>query len=139
MLKSSPKKKNSNISSTSSISDVVVVFDSPKVSDSIILVKNSKMSNESEYGFDALHTDDSTDDEEIDNVINRPYWSQSNNRNAIVIDQTGIDDKIVENFFGSKAEKVDAMEIFPKSVPEKRRRSTAIWKTPPRYSVLPKY
>lgn len=89
------------------------------------------------FNFDALQTDDETDEE--DNIPYAPQWSKSKNRSDQVIDQEQIDPNIIDRFFGCRAESVDLMAIFPASAPIVRRRSTAVWKTPPRYSTLPKY
>lgn len=125
-------------SSTAS-SDLDIVMDNSIAANSIIVLDSSVDStiHNDVYGFDALHTDDSTDYEEDD--CYKPYWSLYKNRIAIVIDQTNIKSMIVDQLFSSKPETVTSSEIFPASTPVARRRSTAIWNTPPRYSMLPKY
>lgn len=89
------------------------------------------------HAFDAIHTDDSTDYE--DEQIAMPYWTTKKNRLAIVIEQTNVNSKITDAFFDSKSQTVNLQEIFKLSAPIKRRRSTSVWNTPPRYSLLPKY
>lgn len=89
------------------------------------------------YNFDALQTDDETDEE--DNTPYAPQWSQFKNRFGHVIDQEDIDPDVIDEFFGCRAETVDLKAIFPNIVPIARRRSTAVWNTPPHYSSLPKY
>lgn len=87
--------------------------------------------------FDSLHSDDPTDHE--DEQFNLPYWSLYQNRISIVIEQTNINPKIVDTLFNSKPQTVQSNEIFKYTSPIVRRRSTAVWNTPPRYSLLPKY
>lgn len=110
-----------------------VAHSTPKRVDSSI----EQLSHESGYGFDALHTDDSTDFE--DEQTKLPYWCLEKNRLAIVIEQTHVNSKITDAFFDSKPQTVDSQKIFKNSLPIQRRRSTAVWNTPPRYSLLPKY
>lgn len=128
--------------SKDSLSDDMIVLDSPMASkNSIIVLDSSIASNSSVFGFDALQTDDSTD-EEIDVSVcesRQPYWSLYNNRIAIVIDQTKVKTKVIDKLFGSGPETVLSEKIFPFKTPIRRRRSTAFWNTPPRYSILPKY
>lgn len=90
-----------------------------------------------DFNFDALQTDDETDEE--DNTPYAPEWSKSKNRWVHVIDQEQMDPNIIDQFFGCHAESVDLKQIFPAITPIVRRRSTAVWTTPPRYSTLPKY
>lgn len=97
----------------------------------------SSVQTQTVYDFDALHTDDSTDYEE--DVPKRQYWSLYKNRIAIVTDQSDIRTNVIDIFFGSKVEQVRSTEIFPNTKLVQRRRSTAVWNTPPRYSTLPKY
>lgn len=87
--------------------------------------------------FDSLHSDDPTDYE--DDWFNVPYWSLYRNRISIVVDQTTVNPKIVDTLFNSKPQTVQSNEIFKYTSPIVRRRSTAVWNTPPRYSMLPKY
>lgn len=107
-------------------------------SDSSANTSRQNRSNRSDgYNFDALQTDDDTDEE--DNTPYAPQWSKSKIRSGPVIDQEQIDPNIIDQFFGCRAESVDLMAIFPACAPIVRRRSTAVWNTPPRYSTLPKY
>lgn len=108
---------------------------------SSLVVDSSFASNESVYGFDALQTDDPTDEDFDGESTNKrkPYWSLYKNRIAIVIDQEKIKTDVIDSLFDSGPQVVNSMEIFPFKTPVSRRRSTAIWNTPPRYSMLPKY
>lgn len=119
----------------------MIVLDSPVVSSNLVVLDSSIVSNETEYGFDALQTDDPTDDEDDVEIAEtrKPYWSLYKNRIAIVVDQTKVKAKVIDKLFGSGPETVDSLEIFPFHKPTPRRRSTAFWNTPPRYSMLPKY
>lgn len=131
--------KNDSRNSSTSSSDLEIVLDNPIESNNIIILDSSidsTVQDESRI-FDDLQTDDPTEFEEGDTF--KPYWSIHTNRVAIVIDQYDVTSKIVDSFFGSKAESVILQDIFPDSVPIARRRSTAFWNTPPRYSMLPKY
>lgn len=119
--------------------DIIVVLDSSNDTSSGVMVDSSvsSTSTQTDFGFDALDTDDPTDvseDEERD-----PYWSLYQNRIAIVKDQATVNFNVIDKFFSCKHETVDSRTIFPLSVAIKRRRSTAKWNTPPRYSTLPKY
>lgn len=104
--------------------------------------------------FSMLCTDDDDDydyeseenssDEENAKSNNRPAppeWSLTMNRKSNVINQTGIEHRIIDKFFGSEYELVDMLEIFPQTNPKKakRRKSSMKWDTPVRHSVLPKY
>lgn len=119
----------------------MIVLDSPVKLKSSLVVDSSFASNESVYGFDALQTDDPTD-EEFDGELadkRKPYWSLYKNRIAIVIDQEKVKTNMIDALFDSGPQVVNSMEVFPFKTPVSRRRSTAIWNTPPRYSMLPKY
>lgn len=132
-------KNQSNGSKVSSSPEVIL--SSRVISKDLIILDSSISSNESTYDFDALQTDDPTD-EEIDVELTdtkKPYWSLYKNRIAIVIDQTDVKTKVVDKLFGSGPETIISTEIFPSIAPIRRRRSTAVWNTPLRYSVLPKY
>lgn len=134
---SSSSETDSGAPSTSS-SDLDYVHDTSMISDSVIVVDSSMASNNTLDGFDALHTDDSTEIDE-DQCRTKPYWSLYNNRIAIVIDQGDVTTNVVDRFFGCKMEAPKSRQIFPKSAAIPRRRSTAVWNTPPRYSLMPKY
>lgn len=94
------------------------------------------------YNFDMLESGDSTDDE--GKASNKrpmpPSWSTSHNRYAFVMAQARVSTKITDKFFSVAPHEVDLREIFPK-IDEKylRRNSSAVWNSPPRYSLLPKY
>lgn len=97
------------------------------------------------YTFSMIETDDSTDDE--DDVENKPFkrppppeWSVTENRLETIVRQTAISARLIDEMFG-EAPEVDLREIFPDISKEllKRRDSSFIWHTPPRYSILPKY
>lgn len=132
---------NASTSSTSTSDNIIVVLDTSIDSNNSVLVDSSVSSSVNGrskiYNFDMLHTDDPTDSDEDDR--NAPYWSLYRNRIAIVTDQTAVKLSTIDEFFGCKFENVDSRDIFPTMVQIKRRRSTAVWSTPPRYSMLPKY
>lgn len=102
-------------------------------------VENSieQFPHQSQRDFDDLHTDDSTDHE--DDQTELPYWCLKGPRKAIVISQATLNSKIIDSFFDSKPQTIHSQKIFEKSSPIKRRRSTAEWNAPVRYSSLPKY
>lgn len=108
--------------------------------DDIIVLDTSMESDngeQSKMDFDNLHTDDATETE--DSTKNAPYWSLRRNRQAIVKDQFETDSNIIDTFFDCKAETISLNQIFSNYCSKPRRRSTAVWDTPPRYSMLPKY
>ncbi|XP_031627162.1 inner centromere protein-like [Contarinia nasturtii] len=129
-----PSKDTESTGSSGSSLPEVVLYDKSKISNSIIVTNSSMM----EYGFDTLQTDDDTESENEDEIHN-PHWSRSKNRIRVIIKQSAIGNKVVDTLFGSKAENTISVEIFPTIKPIVRRRSTAVWNTPPRYSMLPKY
>lgn len=94
------------------------------------------------YNFDMLESGDSTDDEGKTSSKRPmpPAWSMSHNRHAAVIAQSKVSTKITDKFFSVAPHEVDLREIFPR-IDEKylRRNSSAVWNSPPRYSLLPKY
>lgn len=106
-----------------------------------------------QFCFSMLCTDDDYDcddeavnlsDEENEKPNQRPTppeWSLTINRKSNVINQTAIDHRVIDKFFGCEYESVDMLEIFPKINPKraKRRKSSMKWDTPLRHSVLPKY
>lgn len=141
---------SSTLSNASSNDSVIVIGDdtlessianttaSTIKSDSSASTSRQNRSNRADnYNFDVLQTDDETDEE--DNTPYAPQWSKSKIRSDQVIDQEQMDPNIIDQFFGCRAETVDLKAIFPYSAPIARRRSTAVWNTPPRYSMLPKY
>lgn len=105
-------------------------------------LKAEELRKKNAYNFDMLDSGDSTDDE--CKTSNKrpmpPSWSTSNNRYAFVMAQSRINLKITDKFFSVAPHEVDLREIFPK-IDEKylRRNSSAVWNSPPRYSLLPKY
>lgn len=120
-----------------SSSSAKVVFDV-----SVAMQSNSR---KNAYSFGMIETDDSTDDEEDVEVKPGkrpapPAWSLPVNRNKTIVLQTGISIKVVDELFGEPPD-VDLLEIFPNISKRflKRRESSFVWQTPPRYSVLPKY
>lgn len=135
--------KSTSNGSISASDDIVVVLDSSIDTNNSVLVDSSVASSaqsfdqSKRYDFDALQTDDATEYDEDES--NAPYWSLYRNRIAIVNDQVAANLKTIDQFFGCKFENVDSIDIFPATVPIARRRSTAVWNTPPRYSILPKY
>lgn len=95
------------------------------------------------YNFDMLHSDDSTDEE--DKVSHkRPYappsWSLSRNRGPAIDQQAFLSTKYIDSLFSVQPMSVNLEEIFPR-IDKKylKRNSSVIWKTPPRYSEMPKY
>lgn len=99
----------------------------------------------SQYSFEMLLTDDSTDEE--DDVLNRPdkrppppAWSLFENRSEKINLQSIIPLNTIDKFFGQSAE-VDLLEIFPRINMQlvQRRESSFYWSTPPSYSTMPKY
>lgn len=110
-------------------------------------LKQNKMKAEEQrkknaYNFDMLESGDSTDDEGKTSSKRPmpPVWSMSQNRHAAVIAQSKVSTKITDKFFSVAPHEVDLREIFPR-IDEKylRRNSSAVWNSPPRYSLLPKY
>lgn len=110
---------------------------------------DSPMENEpvqrSRYTFGMLDADDSTDDEDdVHNKPNKrpppPEWSLPANRVETILRQTNISTVMVDHLFGG-APDVNLQEIFPEIAQKllTRRDSSFVWRTPPRYSVLPKY
>lgn len=94
------------------------------------------------YTFDMLDSGDSTDYEDKDNRErpSPPEWSRKHNRLPLIAEESKIDASIIDKFFSVEPREVDLREIFPK-IDDKylRRNSSAIWNTPPRYSMMPKY
>lgn len=102
-------------------------------------VQNYKMNP---YNFDMIESGDSTDDEDKDSRKRPPppSWSLSHSRMPYIIAQSNIDSKVIDTFFSVAPRQVDLREIFP-TIEDKhlRRNSSAVWNTPPRYSLMPKY
>ncbi|XP_055313027.1 inner centromere protein-like [Sitodiplosis mosellana] len=105
-------------------------------------MKAEEQRKKNAYNFDMLDSGDSTDDEgkTSSKRPTPPSWSTSHNRYAFVMAQARVSTKITDKFFSVAPHEVDLREIFP-SIDEKylRRNSSAVWNSPPRYSLLPKY
>lgn len=105
-------------------------------------MKAEEMRKKHAYNFDMLESGDSTDDEgkTSSKRPSPPAWSTSHNRYAFVMAQARCSTKITDKFFSVAPHEVDLREIFPR-IDEKylRRNSSAVWNSPPRYSLLPKY
>lgn len=94
------------------------------------------------YNFDMLDSGDSTDCEEKDSRRRPPppEWSLKENRLPLIVQEAAVNQNIVDNFFSVEPRVVDLREIFPKiDNRHLRRNSSAVWNTPPRYSMMPKY
>lgn len=94
------------------------------------------------YNFDMIESEDSTDDEgkESRKRPPPPTWSLAHKRLDYIRVQAEIPSKIIDGFFSVAPRQVDLREIFP-AIDDKhlRRNSSAVWNTPPRYSLMPKY
>lgn len=94
------------------------------------------------YNFDMIESGDSTDDEGKETAKRPPppSWSLKHSRMPYIIAQSNISSKVVDTFFSVEPRQVDLREIFP-TIDDKhlRRNSSAVWNTPPRYSLMPKY
>ncbi|XP_026475862.1 uncharacterized protein LOC113381093, partial [Ctenocephalides felis] len=89
-------------------------------------------------GFENLQSDYSTDEDEkpTKNNKQRPDWSKPEARQAAIINQARTSTKLVDLLFNVKATTPDLRVIFPGISKDKlNRRSSAVWKTPPRYGV----
>lgn len=127
---------NSNISEDKSNNTIITIDDSIATIDSTFNVTHN------DFNFSMLQEEDTTDEEDNPSA-NRPpapEWSLNEIRYQRVVQQSNLSEQTVDLFFGSKAEEVFLREIFPK-IKESRmkRKSSAVWNTPPRYSTLPKY
>lgn len=95
-----------------------------------------------QYNFDMIESGDSTDDEgkESRKRPSPPAWSLSHNRLPYIVAQSNINSNVIDNFFSVEPRQVNLREIFP-TIEDKhlRRNSSAVWNTPPRYSLMPKY
>lgn len=113
------------------------------IDDSIATIDSTFTVTHNDFNFSMLQEEDTTDEEDNPSA-NRPpapEWSLNEIRYQRVIQQSNLSKQMIDLFFGSKAEEVFLQEIFPgiKKSRMKRRKSSAVWKTPPRYSTLPKY
>lgn len=120
------------------------------------------------FTFDMILTDDSTDDEStsaskkskrpplpawcssecplvwmfpivsISNLFQ--FLSTEEERNPTIRTQREIKLKVIDQFFSVAPMTADLREIFPSIDARKlKRNSSAVWRTPPRYSQMPKY
>lgn len=107
-----------------------------------LLQKQHNKNKNTKHDFDTLDTDDSTDDEGKMNK-NRgppPIWSKGSLRRHRIRAQTYFNMNLVDTLFSSQPSTPDLKEIFPDIEPRKlKRNSSAVWRTPPRYSEIPKY
>lgn len=68
------------------------------------------------------------------------YIFSAEARQAAIINQARTSTKLVDLLFNVKATTPDLRVIFPGISKDKlNRRSSAVWKTPPRYSMLPRF
>lgn len=91
-----------------------------------------------------LPTDDLQDsDEEEENPKHKyvgPIWSQRQNLYPALYAQRHVPTAITKEFFQMQAQTPDLLEIFENvNADILRRNSSAVWRTPPRYSTLPKF
>ncbi|XP_053688381.1 inner centromere protein [Sabethes cyaneus] len=97
------------------------------------------------FSFDMIATDDSTDDESVGTSKKTkrpplPPWSTKEHRTQPMRIQSEIQLKIIDQFFSVAPMTPDLREIFPTIDARKlKRNSSAVWRTPPRYSQMPKY
>lgn len=105
-------------------------------------LKAEEAKKKNPYNFDMLESDDSTDEESKPSSKRPPppSWSLSQIRKPYINAQVKTSTKVIDKFFSVTPLEVDLREIFPK-IDEKhlRRNSSAVWNSPPRYSMLPKY
>ncbi|XP_059618904.1 calponin homology domain-containing protein DDB_G0272472 [Phlebotomus argentipes] len=93
------------------------------------------------YGFEMLCSDDSTDDEGKSSAKRPtpPLWSVRPHRDELVAIQELLPPKIADTLFMAAPMTPNLKEIFPSIDPKDlHRNSSAVWKTPPRFSDLPK-
>lgn len=85
-----------------------------------------------------INTDDETEDEE-NTKRTIPMWSKPMYRQIELNKQFHIPKNICDHLFGSKPTSINLKELFPEINGNRlKRRSSAIWTTPPRYSLMPK-
>ncbi|XP_044733060.1 inner centromere protein B-like [Chrysoperla carnea] len=86
-----------------------------------------------------INTDDETEDEE-NTKRTIPMWSKPMYRQIQLDKQFYIPRNICDTLFGSKPTSINLKDLFPEITGNRlKRRSSAIWTTPPRYSLMPKY
>uniref|UniRef100_A0A182J933 Inner centromere protein ARK-binding domain-containing protein n=1 Tax=Anopheles atroparvus TaxID=41427 RepID=A0A182J933_ANOAO len=98
------------------------------------------------FTFEMIDTDDTTDDEEAEDAAARkkkrpppPEWCRNTAefRKTLTI-QAQIDTKVIDRLFSVQPMTPDLRILFPSIDAHKlKRNSSAIWRTPPRYSQLP--
>lgn len=97
------------------------------------------------FTFDMIQTDDSTDDESASSHKKTkrppfPAWCSKEDRNQTIRIQREINLNVIDLFFSVAPMTPDLREIFPSIDARKlKRNSSAVWRTPPRYSQMPKY
>ncbi|XP_058055362.1 histone-lysine N-methyltransferase, H3 lysine-79 specific [Anopheles bellator] len=97
------------------------------------------------FTFEMIETDDSTDEDEPTDATKKskrppvPSWCQKTEdyRKALAI-QSMVEPKVVDRLFSVRPMTPDLRILFPEIDAHKlKRNSSAIWRTPPRYSQLP--
>lgn len=102
---------------------------------------HKKVKEHSAYNFDMLYTDDSTDDEARPSKKRPPppAWSTKQNRKRAINTQAYVHPDLLDTLFSVQPINVDLRAIFPAIESRKLiRNSSAVWNTPPRYSVYAK-
>ncbi|XP_052873131.1 inner centromere protein [Anopheles cruzii] len=97
------------------------------------------------FTFEMIETDDSTDEDEPTDATKKskrppvPSWCQKTEdyRKALSV-QSMVEPKVVDRLFSVRPTTPDLRILFPEIDAHKlKRNSSAIWRTPPRYSQLP--
>ncbi|XP_065081786.1 calponin homology domain-containing protein DDB_G0272472 [Ochlerotatus camptorhynchus] len=107
--------------------------------------QKSNGAEKSYFTFDMIQTDDSTDDESTSahKKTKRPplpAWCSKEERNHTIRIQREINLNVIDLFYSVAPMTPDLREIFPSIDARKlKRNSSAVWRTPPRYSQMPKY
>lgn len=110
-------------------------------------LKKKGAADKETFTFDMIETDDSTDDESSNTAPNKktkrpplPSWCSKEERRQPMRIQAEIKLKVIDQFFSVAPMTPDLREIFPAIDARKlKRNSSAVWRTPPRYSQMPKY